>query len=213
MRSRVIGALLLMLLGVCCALAQEARVISGGEVTAYFARSEKAVGKLPLRTRTTVEIGETRYGEWKPYSSWVSEVIRPDRSRLTYASGRSGDFIHIGKVSWTLSEEGIWTETALDGFRPDMVSPSSFRGFSESPLRSFTEMDNGGNLVVTMQVRKKADALESDIGSGTALYYFDSQGVLFRQMSFSHNSFKWLRRTENYQYDPDMRIEAPVVRP
>ena len=210
MKTHSLACLAIVLLAVCSSAAQEERAISREKLAAYFRQSENAVGNFPFRDRTVIEFGETRNGPWTPYSSWIMEAVRPDRSRITYTSGRFGEFIHIGKVSFAKELDGTWAEKSTDIIHGSTASPSAAKGFSSNPHNSYTERIEGDTLVVTVLSKKDPIADATDTKNYTYHYYFDNKGILIRHIWFGHNGQSWVKRVENYEYDPNIRIEVPV---
>lgn len=183
--------------------------ISNKDLVSYFQRSQKATGDGPFRNRTVIETGETHDGPWKPYSSWIYQVILPDRSHLQYTSGRVGEFIHIGERSFSMAANGGWTESK-DTISGSTSSPSNpFRAF-RGPVVVYTEDREGDMLRVTVTSKPSAEAEPSHTKTLTHMYYFDSTGVLKREQSIGYNGSKWVRRTETFEYDPNIRIVAPI---
>ncbi len=200
-----------MLVGVSAAAAQE-KVISLARLDGYFHQSERAYPNSPWSVRTIVELGESPTGPWESYSSWNYSVVPPDRAHLEYTSGRKGEFLYIGLLSYSKGDDGKWaiSENTIKG---SMVSPSAIRRFGDGEI-SYTQTRSGDIIAVTVISKPSADADLADTRNRTYVIYFADldivgRGVITGEESIVYNGTKWVRRTELYTFNPNIRIETP----
>lgn len=206
MNAKMLLFVVVMLVGVPAAAAQE-KVISLADLDRYYQQSEKASFKWPWSVRTTVEMADAPKGQWKPYSSWSYSVVPPDRAHLVYTSGRKGEFIHIGTISYSKADDGTWSRSD-DTIKGPVVSPSAIKRFGDGVI-SYTESRSGDILVVTVISKPSAEADHLDPRTRTYISYFDHRGLITGEESVTHNSTNWVRTTNLYTFDPNIRIEAP----
>ncbi|HVF48104.1 MAG TPA: energy transducer TonB [Pyrinomonadaceae bacterium] len=206
MNTKVLLCVVVMLVGVPAAAAQD-KVISLADLDLYYQHSEKASFKWPWSVRTTVEMGDAPKGQWKPYSSATYSVVPPDRGHFVYTSGRKGEFIHIGAISYSKADDGTWSRRD-DTIKGSLVSPSAIKRFGDGEI-SYTESRSGDIRVVTVISKPSADADHLDPRTRTYISYFDNRGVITCEESVAHNGTNWVRTTHLYIFDPNIRIEAP----
>ncbi len=199
--------------GVLAATAQE-KVISLTDVDRYYQQSEKASSNWPWSVRTTVLVGETPKGTWEDYSRSYYTVVPPDRSHLVYLSGRKGEFLQIGPLSYSKAEDGEWT-MSNDTIKGPLVSPNAVRRFGDGVI-SYTESRTGDTIVVTVISRPFADADPLDPRTRTYISYFAAdldiegrRGKITGDESIIHDGDKWVRTTNIYTFNPNIRIQSP----
>lgn len=203
-------ALALTTVGASAVIAQD-RGITREQFQGYLSISREATGESPFRNRTVIVTSENPTGPWKPYSSWISEVVLPDRSHLAYTSGRVGEFIHIGKRSFSKQADGIWQESE-NTIRGSMSVPAARVAFGK-PVVIYTETrSHAGPELNIVTIIRRPDANAQVLGKDTVTYTysFDRNGVLIEFRSIAHNGYNWVRRTESFEYDSEIKIDAPI---
>ena len=192
------------LVGLLTLTAQE-REITKAEFWEQFKRSRETTKDIPFRERVTVETAAEPTGPWQPYSSWTNECILPDRSRLVYTSGRTGEFLFIGKTSYTRLEHGGWITSSEPV--PHISPPASHFAYS-SPVVFKLKATGSSEQIEVVTSAGSFDRIGTDAKSYT--YSFDNRSVLVKSVAIVHNGNNWLRRTEVFEYDADIKIEAPL---
>lgn len=214
MNTKGLLCLVVMLGGAAAAAAQE-KAIGLADLDRYFQRSEKAYPNSPWSVRTVVEVGETPKGPWESYSGWTYTVVPPDRAHLVYSGGRKGEFLHIGPISYSHAEDGRWV-ISEDTIKGSLASPNAIRRFGDGVM-SYTESRVGGVIAVTVTAKPSEGADPSDTCTRTYSIYFADldiagRGVITGEESIAHNGTQWVRTTNTYTFNPNIRIEAPDER-
>jgi hypothetical protein len=184
------------------------------KLVAAMKKSFDLTADASYRARTTVETGSSSTGKnWSPYSSWVIEGVFPDLFHLAYTSGRRGDFVWMGKTKYSSEEaNGDWLRTEEKIGRSPQ-NPASAIGLSGPNFEFYDASAESGDSGVTVfrvvknPVRDTAD-FEPKIVTWT--YWFDERGLLFKHDSIGYNGRNWVRTTENYEYDPTIKIDVPI---
>ena len=200
----------LVILGVCAAGAQDSK-IDRREFLDYLETSRQLTKSTSFRNLTTIQTSDYPDRSWKPYSSWIVESVFPDRSYLSYKTGRRGDFVRIGKYLYSKEQHSSpWVRTEDDGQKWASIPshPASIPGF-KGPLVEFSISEKGETGTVVRVVSKPTSTAESK-DTLTYIYSFDTQGALHSIESIGYNGRNFVRRIENYEYDPNIRIEAPI---
>ena len=194
-----------------------ALVISGQDTTitrqqflGYLEQSRKITGNTSVRNRTVIVTSDSASGPWTPYSSWISETVLPDRSRIAYLTPRQDEYIHIGSRSFGKLSGGTWSEGG-ETIKGGVSMPAAVPGF-QGPVVEYSEVrsDEGG-LVVTIISKPSVDTQYPSKDSYSYSYYFDKEGVVFKWVHKAWNGRNWLLRTESFEYDPEITIEIPSV--
>ena len=211
MKVKGLVCFVMMLLGVAAAGAQE-RVISLADLDRYFQQSEKAYSNSPWSVRTIVEVGETPKGPWEDYSRWSYTVVPPDRTHLVYHSGSKSEFLHIGPLSYRRAEGGTWA-ISNDAIKGSMTSPTAARRFGDGVL-NYTQSRTGNIIAVTVTSRPSADSDPSDTRARIYVVYFSDvdiagRGMITGEESIVHNGSKWVRTSNIYTFNSNIRIETP----
>jgi hypothetical protein len=203
---------LIFLFCVPWAVAQE-KEITAEEFQAFLKKSIAVTKTSPYRKTVTVETGDSPRGSWKPYSSWVSEYVFPDRSHDRYASGSQGESIWIGNIFYRRSTDESWSASR----KPtglSVSSPSSLRGFGDRLVKfhiTSTNAPEENPAVIIREISKRKNAAAD---ADERLIYFSSwffeNGVLNKYENIGFNGRDWVRTTEIYEYDRNIRIEAPL---
>src|SRR5688572_813355 len=92
----IITLLQLVILGAFLAEAQDPK-IQRREFLDYLEASRQLTKSTSFRNLTTIQTSDYPDRGWKPYSSWIVESVFPDRSYLSYKTGRQGEFVRLGK--------------------------------------------------------------------------------------------------------------------
>jgi TonB family protein len=214
MNKKGLLCVVVILVGVIGSMAQE-KPITLADLDRYFQQSEKVAFNSPWSVRTVVNVGASPKGPWEDYSGWEYSVVPPDRAHLVYHSGRKGEFLHIGPLSYRKGEDGMWA-ISNDTIKGSMVSPANARRLGDGVI-SYTQSRSGGIIVVTVVSRPSADADPSDTRTRTYIIYFADldiagRGMITGEESIVHNGSKWVRTTNIYTFDPNIRLDEPVLK-
>ena len=186
------------------------------EIHAAMKRSFDQTKNGPFRTTTTVETGSSPTTPiWQAYSSWVIEVVPPDRSFLAYTSGRKGEFIRIGTERYTREDrksEWVPDET---GMRHSFPNPGSTIGINgpEFEYYNISSTVSAPDSTVYRVVKNPPPGTENFKNKiVTWTYWFNKEGIIYKHDAIGYNGFNWVRTTSVYEYDPDIKIEAPIIK-
>ncbi len=200
---------MLILIGLSNASAQETEVSHKG-LFDRLQQSLKTTGEGPFRTVTVIKRGQAATGPWKPFSSWIFEAVPPDRSRIRHTSGSKGLHINIGNRKFSKPDgKGKWVESVSD-VPPSTGPPANPNVGFQGSVVNYTETRDGDAVTVQVVLKPNAATEPSNPKTRTYIYYFDSKGVLIRKQLIFPDGTNWILRTDTYEYDPTIRIEAPI---
>ena len=200
--------LILITLCVTSGVQAQSRTTTRAAFVEYMERSDGATKNSPYRRIITIESSDNANGNWAPFSSMVQECILPDRSRLVYRSGPQGEYIRIGKTQYgkeSANRGWVLSDKEAQGW---IVTPSSTPGFN-GPIIEYLILDPEKNGTVVKVISKPSDVTDAK-ESWTYEYSFDDKGFLVRFRSIGYNGSRLTRRTEEFEYDPNIKIEAPI---
>ena len=183
------------------------------ELIAAMKGSFEKTKATPFRTRTKVEMGLTpTTQDWEPYSSGVIETILPDMSHFTFTSGRTGEYVRIGDTSFIRDEKGGWRSHVTKSAWWSISNPAAALGLNGRSFEFYTESSGSNRNVKVYRVVKTQDTGAEDLEKRkiTWIFSFDKTGVLFEHESTGYNGRNWVRTTESFEYDPNIKIEAPI---
>jgi hypothetical protein len=202
MKTVLIAAI--VLLGITCIYAQSSVPLKDGKQWAKF------LSETPHRMKMIVEMRDTQDSNWELYSSQTKEVAG-DRWHLIQHTGLKFEIIGIDGRTYQKLPEGSWqVGNARDGY-----TGATVRSISK-PMIQFSEIQNkDGSKVVdtrtqwTQQVIRTGEVVDMDRKTRE---WFDEAGRLVRVETehFNFERKKFQKNTEVYEYDPNIRIEAPI---
>jgi hypothetical protein len=200
-------------IGVSAIIAQDGET-ARSQFFAKIKQSYALTKDSPIRNITTVETGDTSTTkDWKPYSSWIEELILPDRQHFKYTLRGSGEFIQIEKTKYHTDPQGHWTSTFEEG-GPSLLNPASPRfGFADDSTvfsNISSEVPEKDVTVFRLMYKRKPVLEDPEKSIFVKTFWFDERGVLFKEDVIGYNGRNWVRTTQNYEYDPNIRIEAPI---
>jgi len=182
-------------------------------IEAAMKRSREITKDASYRTVTKVETGTSpTTKEWEPYSSWRIENVYPDRTHFKYTSGRTGEWIGIGRVRYTRqqNEKDEWVQ----GEAPPPIwvnNPSAQIGLNGPVFKFYNAVGLASDAAVTvLRVVKEPDGTSPQKATVFWTFWFDKDGILFKHDSIGYNGRNWVRNTQMYEYDPTIKIEAPI---
>lgn len=192
--------------------AQESE-ITRADFLGLMKRSDDVTKASPHRIKATVETGMTLAGPWEPYSSMVEERVLPDRSYTVYTSRLRGETLRVGKVNYRKQRDGSWVRHPEEA-QGWLVTPSSEPMFAGPVVEywriTHNESTEGKGTAVKVVSKPKVESPELATGTLTYVYYFDDKGVLYKHLSTAFNGKNWVKTTSVYEYDPKIKIEAPI---
>lgn len=170
---------------------------------------------VPFRNVTIVETGDTATTkDWRPYSSWIEELIVPGRLHLKYTSRGVGEFIQVDKSKYILDSQGHWTSTNEERGL-DRVNPASPRlGFADDSTVFYNispEIPDKNVTAFRLLYKRKPALDDPETSIFIKTFWFDPSGVLYKEDVIGYNGKNWVRTTQNYEYDPNIKIEAPIT--
>lgn len=174
--------------------------------------ARKTLSETPHRVKMTVEMRETADSKWELYSSQTKEVAGRDRWHLTQHTGLKLELIAIGDRTYQKMPDGSWQLRSNEGGYTGPTVRSVSKPVVESNV--VAEKTDGGKVVETrseskLQVIRTGEVVNMD---HTTREGFDQEGRLI-SVETEHFNFerkKFQRVTELYEYDPNIRIEAPI---
>jgi hypothetical protein len=167
--------------------------------------------ETPHRITLIVEMRDTAESEWQLYSSQAKEVVGRDRWHLVQHTGLKRELIGIGDRTYQKMPGGTW----------QLLPPkNSYTGATVRQLGkqvnepTIDQKKDGGTVVETsgrskMQILRTGEVVDME---GKNREWFDDTGRLTRTESehFNYERKKLQRMTEIYEYDPTIKIEAPI---
>lgn len=204
------GILFLFCVNVVATIGQETKV-TRSEAYEYFRASGRQTAGVSFKDTTNIFRGETSNGPWKPYSSWIVLFVLPDRAHLTYTSGRSGDFLSVGREQYARpnpAEPWVREKDAISNFSIPVPTNLSNLPGDDGTIVSMTVEKMPGLSVLRIVRAKNGATAEKD--RRLAEFFFDEKGILTKKDTVGHNGFWFVRRVEVYEFDPAIKIEAPI---
>ena len=173
--------------------------------------ARKLLSETPHRVKMTIEMRETPDSNWELYSSQTREVAGRDRWHLIQHTGLKLEIIRIGDRTYQKSPDGSWQSGgAGSGYTGPTV-----RTISKPEIESVVNERKDGSKVVETTSRSKLQVIRT--GEPVAMdhktkEWFDETGRLIRVETehFNFERKKFQRVIEVYEYDPNIRIEAPI---
>ena len=174
---------------------------------AYKFRAE-----TPHRVTMTVEMRDTPESQWEAYSSQVKEVAGKDRWHLVQHTGLKLELIGIGDRTYQKVHDGTWRlRDSANSYTGPTVTQVSMPTVSSKVI----EQKDASKVVetrsqTTLQVNRTGEVVDMDRKTKE---WFDESGRLVRVETehFNFERKKFQRVTEVYEYDPTIRIEAPII--
>jgi hypothetical protein len=191
----------------------QAEVITAAEYAGMLSAANNIARSTPYRDKMTVEFADSVDGPWERYSYQETEWIAPDRNRNVQFTGNRYETIQIGDSVYKRKAGGPWTRNQ----RTIPQSTQTVWTIKESSAeyilhRATTE---GGNTIVE---RTFTGGLVRSI-DGTVFErfaksrtWFDTQRRVVKEESitYNHQHKSFHRTTREIEYDPTIRIEAPI---
>jgi len=211
MRIVTTTALLLLIIGPSVVFSQDVETLRS-EFQAAMRKSVELTKDISYRTKITVEMGTTSTTtDWQPYSSRVVESSFPDRAHVTFTSSIKSEFIQIGKVRYETSPNGTWVRTEVSK-DPPIRNPAAAIGVS-GPSFEFSKTSSqadDGDATIFCIIKNPEPGAKDFAQVVTFTFWFDGKGILYKFDSIAYNGKAWVRTTSNYEYDPSIKIEAPI---
>ena len=158
----------------------------------------------------------------------VLEVVPPDREHLiskteTADGVKIYETINVGGRSFIREDNGVWRETTGTGSGRGSGSGSG-NGSGEMKVETTTvrnlkkgeKVNNQiGDLYETTTTTKNIYPNKTYTHVSKSSYWFDSKGLLIKSINeYEDLDDKRLSRTtRDYEYDPKIKIEIPVIAP
>lgn len=174
----------------------------------HYAR--KILSETPHRVKMTVEMRETADSKWELYSSQTQEVVGRDW-HLVQHTGLKLELIGIGDRTYQKQPDGGWQ---LRSEGSGYTGPTIRAVSPEVRSTVVGDKKDGGKVVETrsestFQVIRTGEVVDMERRTTEE---FDHKGRLIRVETehFNFERKKFQRRTEVYEYDPNIRIEVPT---
>lgn len=212
MRNVITLALALLIIGPSVVFSQEAETLRS-EFRAAMNKSAALTANASYRNRATVEMGSTpTTSEWQPYSSRVVEFAYPDSTHIVHTSRIKGEFIQIGKITYQTYQNGSWVQSEVRKESP-VTNPAAAIGVG-GPNFEFSKpsslASDGRATVFRIVKNPEPGTKDFETQVVTWTFWFDDTGILYKHDSIAYNGSNWVRTTEVYEYDPSIKIEAPI---
>lgn len=177
-------------------------------------RAQKVLAETPHRIKFTVEMRDSTDAEWEPYSYQVREVVPPDRSYLRQFTGLRLEVIKIGAATYQRSPGGDWKEVVPDGYTGGTVTQVRPPTYQTEEITDTVSGDSSAKKFRTNSqstISLNRDGTIVDI-KGTRNESFDESGrfVRIEYLHFNWERRRFQRNREEFEYDPTIRIEAPI---
>ena len=176
-------------------------------------KARKLLFETPHRVKMTVEMRETPDSSWELYSSQTREVAGRDRWHLVQHTGSKLESIGIEGRIYQKMPDGNWrVGNAGDGYTGATMRPISTPVVASNTIADPKDGSKGVETTsrTTSQVIRTGEVV--DLGSKKK-EWFDDAGRLIRAETehFNFERKKFQRVTEVYEYDPNIRIEPPIL--
>lgn len=211
---------LLVSLVFCHGVSAQERTMTEDEFFAYKNKAFQAWGKTPYREKRIIETKEITQSEWMPFTVEEYEYIRPDRmsSRvINVALGEtepSTELITIAGKSFIRYKGRNWQAYKM----PAMSDTSAATG--EQPEKPIAEYKYLGATILKGQRSTLIQKTHSrkEIRNGKELLvnhveknWLDDAGRFLQQEFLTTKPpERSLLQTIVYEYDPNIKIEAPI---
>jgi hypothetical protein len=213
--------LTLLFAGSSVAVGQE-RVISEVDFMVYINRAFVELRNTPYRAKSTVEMRRVSETTWHPWVVDEYEYIRPDRMRWLTTYTHLGELepsrerIHIaGKrfsryrgQKWQVEEEG----KKAPALKADSTAAKPMVEYKH--LGSAILFNQHATIVQKTVTRKDIidgkEGLVTNTEYWNTQYWFDAAGRFLQQEFLTHQSTGSLRQIIIYEYDPNIKVEAPI---
>ena len=172
----------------------------------------KILSEMTHRVKMTVEMRETADLNWELYSSQTREVAGRNRWRIIQHTGLKLELIGIEGQKYKKMPNGNWQVGSVG----DDYTGATTRTISKPVVDSTFVADNKAETKVietssqsSFQVIRTGETVHLNIKTKE---WFDEAGRLTRVETehFNFERKKFQRVTEVYEYDPNIRIEAPI---
>ena len=211
--TAALTGLIVVIIGTGVGIGQDAGTLPS-EFRAAMRKSFELTKDVSYRNNVTVEMGSTSTTtEWQPYSSRVAAFSFPDRAHIIRTSRINGEFIQIGKVTYQTYQNGTWVRSEVQK-DPSITNPAAGIGVG-GPNFEFSKAtpDSPDGQATVFRIVKNPEPGTKDFDKQvlTWTYWFDDKGILYKHESIGYNGTNWVRTTEVYEYDPTIKIEAPII--
>ena len=188
---------------------------SPAELGRKVIQANRMLDSTPYREKMTVEKAKTLDEEWRPYSYQETEEIRPDKRHNKQHTGNRFESVTIGQTIYSRQGEGLWSvRTKLDPVLPiatvvDISKP-------DVQISKPTIEPSSEKVAVFESTTKVSKMLLSNGSVGewtdTTKYWFDQKGRLLKIESVAYVPPQkgFIRTTRIFEYDPNIKIEAPI---
>ena len=207
---KVVVSVFVLLLGVAFCYSQETQTVTE-RARQLRMDSYKILSSTPHRVKITIESRATEESPWELYSSMTDEVASPTRRHVVQHFGPGTlrrEYIYIDRQTYMkLLPDGPWQ------LLPDSYTGATVRQLGGVSSSAIDERKDG-NVVDTrsqgrLQVIRTGEIVDLDTKTKE---WFDDSGRLIRTEveQWNHDRKRFQRRTEEFQYDPTIKVEAPI---
>jgi hypothetical protein len=204
-----ITALLIIVLCVFQNAFGQSNADASGELQDLQLKAQKLRAVKSYRTKTTIETFDAKGTTLKYKNESVSETLPPDRRRYTSTAvidgkTRKTEMISIGEKNYLRIDGGAWK---LDDSEPRYGLAAAYR----SGVKIIEETTLNGQPVKVFEEKGGTSSDEGD-KSYTKKYWLTAEGELLKTESEEvFDKTNEIRRSVTvYEYDPNIKIEAPI---
>lgn len=127
---------------------------------------------------------------------------------MAYKTPMQREFVRIGKYLYSRTDPNSkWELNEDKGWANYPNNPAGRFGFP--PWSEFSLVSSDGKAATIRVVAKRsvdADEKHTDI----VVFVFDSKGILIQKEEIGYNGWSFVRRIEDYEYDSNIKVEAPI---
>lgn len=209
---KVVLSISLVLFSVCFAYPQ-GEPTPAATAAQLRAHAQKILRETPCRVSSTIEMRDAEESPWSLYSSQTREQIGRDKWHLIQLTGPGyhRELIGIGDQTYEKISDGTWR---LQGPVKAYTGPTIRSVGTPVVENSVNEKKDGGRTIetdgkATIQIIRTGEIVNND---RKMLEWYDESGRLTRVEIFHFNfeRKKFQRNIEVYEYDPTIKIEAPI---
>jgi hypothetical protein len=183
---------------------------SSGEFTAIYRKAQNLRQEKAHRVRTTIEKYADKNAAPTEKITSTYEIIPPARSRYSSvvesnSKTKKYELIRIGEKQYIKNDRGNW--------EIDKTEPKYALGSESQKSVKFIEKTSFNNQTVNVYEVESDEFFEQVNRQSKIKYWFSEEGLLLKMEteSVEKETNAVSKQISIYEYDPNIKIEAPVI--
>jgi hypothetical protein len=193
----------------CLGVVAQDREITRSEFMLYMSRALQAAKDMSFRERATTEMSDFPIGPWEYHDSYRRENVFPDRYHFIHLDDPFGESIQIGRVLYHKAGKRPWTVSEPGA--PGISTPAGIAlqsDFKDGECK--VGADNDLTAIRCASKRKYLQNKETDMIRRFNTFWLDGSNRIVKLESIVFTSRNWARTILLFEYDPSIRVEAPM---